>query len=46
MENTLGGDRSDYVLAMDHFKLGNEELINNIIDKTLKSLTVFIFPAL
>ena len=29
MENTLGVDRGNYVLAMDHLKLGNEELIIN-----------------
>ena len=29
MENTLGVDQGNYVLAMDHLKLGNEELINN-----------------
>ena len=29
MENTLRGDQGDYVLAMEHLKLGNEELINN-----------------
>ena len=29
MENTLGVDQGNYVLAMDHLKLGNEELIIN-----------------
>ena len=29
IENTPGVDWGNYVLAMDHLKLGNEELINN-----------------
>ena len=40
MENTLGVDRVNYVLAMDHLKLGNEELIINIEE------SVITFPVL
>ena len=44
MENTLGVDRVNYVLAMDHLKLGNEELIINNWQNIEES--VITFPVL